>query len=574
VTADERVSDLDLRAYLRVLVRRKWVILAITLLAMVSAFLMSNAQTRQYRSTADLLFTSKASDTLFDPSTSQNQNLARLLLTEVRFVNGPDVRAAVAKALGSAPGVAATASATENVISISAVSSSPTRAADIANAYANAYIDFRRKSAVDDIAAVQKAFQQKVDELQTRISDIDRRISNTPKDQTSVLNGLENERSPLVSEQNTYRQQVSQLQFKSDFSSGIQIVSPAQPAGAAFAPTPKRSAFLAGCLGLLLGLSVAFLIDFLDDSIKGEEDVQHAAPGLPVLGMIPVVSGWKNKAAARLVSASEPNSVAAEAYRTLRTSIQFMGLDRPLRILQVTSPNASEGKTSTLSNLAVALSRAGKRVVVVGCDLRRPRLQDFFGLPNKEGFTSVLIGEVPLANAIQAVPDHRRLRIVTAGPLPPNPSELLSTARTEQALHAMRDSADIVLVDSPPVLPVTDAAVLSHWVDATVLVVSVGQTSRRELKRSIEQLRQVDATIVGIVLNGVPSTEGRYGYGYAADADVLAAHADEESRRAAAGRTTAGTRSGGAGRPPVLKPAAGGSPGNGHTPAREPTTPT
>src|SRR5439155_23031319 len=130
------------------------------------------------------------------------------------------------------------------------------------------------------------------------------------------------------------------------------------------------------------------------------------------------------------VTLTEPSSSAAEAYRTLRTSIQFMGLDRPLRTLQVTSPSASEGKTTTLANLAVALARAGQRVVMVDCDLRRPRIHDFFGVSNEVGFTSVLLGEVPLSEAVQEVPGERLMMLLASGMLPPNPSELIASERT------------------------------------------------------------------------------------------------------------------------------------------------
>jgi non-specific protein-tyrosine kinase len=207
-----------------------------------------------------------------------------------------------------------------------------------------------------------------------------------------------------------------------------------------------------------------------------------------------------------------PTSSASEAYRSLRTAIGFIGLDKPLRVIQVTSPSAAEGKTTTIANLAVALANVGKKVVVVDCDLRRPRIHTFFGIPNEVGFTSVLLGEVPLANAAQAV-GRRHLMLLASGQLPPNPSELLSSTRTAQVLATLQAEADVVLVDSPPVLPVTDSAVLSAHVDATLLVIRAGVTTRRQLTRAVEVLEQVAAPLVGTVLNGVTADEG-YGYTY------------------------------------------------------------
>ncbi|MCA1844272.1 MAG: CpsD/CapB family tyrosine-protein kinase, partial [Actinobacteria bacterium] len=160
---------------------------------------------------------------------------------------------------------------------------------------------------------------------------------------------------------------------------------------------------------------------------------------------------------------------------------------------------------------AVALSSAGDRVVLVCCDLRRPRIHEFFGLSNKAGFTSVLLGELPLPVAIQAVPGHDRLTLLASGPLPPNPSELLSSRRTAEVLAALQDHADFVLIDSTPVLPVTDALVLSGRVDATLLVCAAEHTTGKDFARAVELLRQVDAPLVGTVFNGV-AQESTYGY--------------------------------------------------------------
>jgi receptor protein-tyrosine kinase len=202
-----------------------------------------------------------------------------------------------------------------------------------------------------------------------------------------------------------------------------------------------------------------------------------------------------------------------EAYRALRTAIQFLGLDHPLRVLQITSPSASEGKTTTMANLGVALASTGRRVVLISSDLRRPRIDRFFGLSDDVGLTSVILGDVPLSAAVQRVPDVDGLFVLAAGPLPPNPSELLGSTHAEELFVALRAEFDMVLLDSPPVLPVTDAAVLSAYADATLLVATARKTRRRDFGRAVELLRQVEAPLVGSVLNGVTS-EGGYGYGY------------------------------------------------------------
>jgi receptor protein-tyrosine kinase len=279
-------------------------------------------------------------------------------------------------------------------------------------------------------------------------------------------------------------------------------------------PRPRRNAAIALVVGVVFGVGLAFLFEYLDDSIKSKSDLERAGRGaLPTLGLIPAVSGWKDRDEARVASVVDPKSPAAEAYRALRTSIQFLGLDHKVHAVQITSPTASEGKTTTLANLGVALASAGQRVVISCSDLRRPRIHEFFGLDNAVGLTSVILGEVPLSAAVQRVPDVENLYILASGPLPPNPSELLSSDHAADVLAALRAEYDMVLLDSPPVLPVTDAAVLSSRVDATLLVATAGMTTRRSVSRAVELLHQVEAPLVGSVLNGVKD-EGGYGYGY------------------------------------------------------------
>jgi capsular exopolysaccharide synthesis family protein len=231
-----------------------------------------------------------------------------------------------------------------------------------------------------------------------------------------------------------------------------------------------------------------------------------------------------------LVSISEPTSSAAEAYRILRTSIQFLGLDRPVRVIQVTSPNAQEGKTTTLANLAVAFAASGLRTVAVDCDLRRPRLHEFFGLANEAGFTSVLLGNLGLSKALQPVPNQERLLVLASGPLPPNPSELLSSSRTVELLRNLAEQADIVLVDSPPSLPVTDALILAQRVDCTVIVTTAGATTRKAAARAVEMLQQVNAPLAGAVLNGIDEESAYSNYSYRYYAMATEAPADRGPR--------------------------------------------
>ena len=214
-----------------------------------------------------------------------------------------------------------------------------------------------------------------------------------------------------------------------------------------------------------------------------------------------------------MVTVADPVSPAAESYRSLRTSLQFARQAQPLRTIVVTSPGVSEGKTATLANLGVVFAQAGERVVLLSGDLRRPRIGDFFGLDEQAGLTSVLLGQLTLEQALLSVPGFGRLTLLPSGPVPPNPAELLNSAQAQEIFARLRHNFDLVLIDSPPVLPVTDAAILARHADATLLVAAAGQTRRADLRRAAEKLDQVNAKILGIVLNKVSrQTERSYGY--------------------------------------------------------------
>ncbi len=214
-----------------------------------------------------------------------------------------------------------------------------------------------------------------------------------------------------------------------------------------------------------------------------------------------------------LVTLTSPRSPAAEAYRTLRTNLQFSSLDRSVRLVLVTSAGPGEGKSTTLANLAVASAEAGLRVIAADTDLRRPRLHELFGLPQAPGFSNTVLQDpaAPLPLQDSVVPG---LRVLTSGSLPPNPSELLSSQRGARVIAALAEQADLVLLDSPPVGPVADAAVLATRCDGVLLVLSAGKTSRDAAKRARAQLDRVGARILGVVLNNVrldPSLARYYG---------------------------------------------------------------
>ncbi len=205
-----------------------------------------------------------------------------------------------------------------------------------------------------------------------------------------------------------------------------------------------------------------------------------------------------------LVTISNPRSPVSEAYRTLRTNLQFVSLDKPLRTLLVTSPGPEEGKSTTLANLAVAMAQGEKKVILADCDLRRPSLHKLFGLEQNRGLTTMIVDEKAMSDPPLQETGVQGLWLLASGTLPPSPSDLLGSQRMDRVLEALKERADIVLLDAPPVVGVSDAAILATKVDGVMLVVSAGQTKRDSVQASKAMLEKVNAHIIGSVLTNVP----------------------------------------------------------------------
>jgi polysaccharide biosynthesis transport protein len=502
----------------RILWRRKFLILLVLLVAVVATAGIDETRTKQYQSTATLYFLAQgvSSGTAGASTALTTQQLA----TDVDLVQSAPVKAAVSKSLGApAPPVTVASVGTTQLADLTVQSTDPAFAAKAANAYATAYISQTRAQFVNQQLASETAVQTQINSLQTQINSVQTQLSQTSSSDTTTQATLQAKLTGLYQQQSSLKTQLSQLQLTTaQSSSGGQIVTPAVPSGVPSSPKTVRDIGIAAVAGLLVGIGFALLRDNFDDRIRGKNALEELLPEVPVIGLIPVIEGWSNRNAPFLVARTNPKSASSEAYRGLRTSIQFMALDKVTKVLQITSSSAGDGKTTTSANLAWTMAESGQRVVLVSCDLRRPRIHEFFGLPNDRGFTSVLLGEAELKDVLLPIPNQPRLKVLPSGPVPPNPSELLSSVKAHEIFKSLAAYADIVLVDSAPVLPVTDAAVLSKHADAIVLVVSVGLDGRRDVIRSVETLNQINAPIVGTVVNRAGETDSyayyNRGYGY------------------------------------------------------------
>ncbi|MEI6825237.1 MAG: polysaccharide biosynthesis tyrosine autokinase [Desulfuromonadales bacterium] len=302
--------------------------------------------------------------------------------------------------------------------------------------------------------------------------------------------------------------------------SNIKIVDPAITPDLPVKPQKKKNLLLGLLVGLMFGVGAAFFMDYLDDTIKDEEEAKRTL-NWPMLAMIPGIEapedGTAPTRASRLVVQHKPKSSVAEAFRGLRTAIHFSSLRRDTKVVMITSSFPGEGKSTIAANLALTFAQAGNRVVLIDCDLRRPSMNTIFEQPRSPGVTEVLAGDVPLAEALH-VTDTENISLLTAGTIPPNPSELLCSDSMRDLLAGLRVSYDIVIIDAPPVIPVTDAPLLTAFTDMVVVVIESGRIPAKAAQRMKELLLSVQAPVAGFIINDRTSlfsdTYGYYGKGY------------------------------------------------------------
>ena len=279
-------------------------------------------------------------------------------------------------------------------------------------------------------------------------------------------------------------------------------------------PKPTRNLALGVVLGLLLGLGLALLRDLLDTTIKNEKDCAEVTDATVIGG----IAFDPDAAKTPLLVQADPHSPRAEAFRTLRTNLRFVDAANHPRSIVFTSSVPNEGKTTTTANLAITMAAGGARICVVEGDLRRPRLLDYMGMDGSLGLTNVLIGQAELGDVLQQFAESN-VYVLGSGSVPPNPSELLGSAAMIETLRELESRFDVVIIDTPPLLPVTDAAVLSTIAGGTVVVVGAGRVDRDHLARSLQSLETVKGRVLGLVLNLIPTkgTDRYYSYrdGYA-----------------------------------------------------------
>ena len=384
-----------------------------------------------------------------------------------------------------------------------------------------------------------KAVQGQIDQLQNKIqSTFETTRLNLTKQEASIKEQIAQYEARLGKLPEAERTQARLMRFskvnadiytfllqkheeariaKASTISNINIVDPAIVPDKPVKPQKGKNLLLGLLVGLMVGAGAAFFTDYLDDTIKDEEEAKRAL-AWPLLAMIPAIEGTaKGSGPADLVVQTNPKSSSTEAFRGLRTAIHFSSLKRDCKVVMITSSFPGEGKTTIAANLALTFAQSGNRVLLVDCDLRRPALHKIFEHSRNPGVTEVLAGDVPLAKALHAT-GIDNIALLTAGTIPPNPAELLSSDSMRDLLARLRASYDIIILDAPPVIPVTDAPLLTALTDLVVVVIESGRIPANAARRMKELLQSVQAPVAGFVLNDrtalYSDTYGYYGKGY------------------------------------------------------------
>ncbi len=510
-TAFDDAPEMTMRDYWHVVLRRKWLLVTAVAVTVLAAMFMVSQQSKVYEGEAQMLVRNSNGDNVFTNQQQGAQNAARLIDTEIRVLEGNTVEDRVRQNLGvegDLPDVNGAAVGQTDVISVKVQSHSAETAAQLANAYVDAYIDVRREQNVNGLTDAATEVQKKVSDLQGQIDVLDQQIKDAGDSEKATL---EAQRQLLVDQKAVFQQRLDQLQVDASVQTGAaQQVRVAEVPTGPVEPTPLRTGALALIVGLLLGLGAAFLADYLDDSLNTPDELERATGGLPVLTSVPD-SPAPDK---RPVALSLPNDQTVEAYRGLRTALQFVAMERTVKVIQFTSPLPGDGKTTTAANLAVLMAQAGRRVVLVDADLRRPRLHEVFGADGSKGLTSAMLGH-PVMDLLWPVAlGAGHLEVMASGPIPTNPSETLGSQRMKAVIEELGRMFDLVIIDSAPVLPVTDAVVVAGLADAVVLVARANQTTDRQVREAVGLLERSAAPLVGCVLNGMDQSRDGYGYGY------------------------------------------------------------
>jgi len=514
---------MELRIYWQLLIKWLWLIVLTTVVAATAAYLVSIRQTPIYQASVRLRVVQGSGTNLVD--TYQDILLSeRLSRTYASMMTTREVMSQVLERVGLVdedPEILAKAITVQPVrdtqlIELKVEYDVPQLAAEIANTLPEVFIAYNEQQQTARFQSSKQALQEEPATPDKEIKETDSALAalgdlNDPNTQAQQ-SLLENRLAQYRSSYGNVLSQLEQIRLAEATSlDTLVVVERATVPKKPVRPRVLMNTLLAAIIGVMLGLGAAFLIEYLDDSVKTPDDITRAS-GLSTLG---VIVRHKKNGDYSLISRDEPRSPVTEAFRSIRTAIQFAGVDNPIRLLLVTSSGPSEGKSTVAANRAVVMAQTGKRVVLVHADLRKPMQHRYWDLPNTVGLTGALFFEQE-PEEIQKILEETPipgLWVIPSGQKPHNPSELLGSKKMKQFLDRLLQDFDVVIIDSPPALVVTDPVILAPITDGVLIVTETGSTSEQALVQTTEALRNVGAYIIGAVLNRFGG-RGRRGYYY------------------------------------------------------------
>ncbi|GAC1552594.1 MAG: polysaccharide biosynthesis tyrosine autokinase [Herpetosiphon sp.] len=512
-------SDRGISQYMSVLLRFAWLIILATASFGEIGYVVSRHQTPIYQATTTISIQEA-------PGTNTSTELQSIMLgqqriqTYTQLLQAKPLLQLVGSQFSFPHGIPPTSLTVTPVretqlIRVSVTDTDPVRAANIANRLVSVFNDQRRSLQVTRLEASKQQLQQQLATLQEQIAQTSASLAKTGPSSTTAPD-TDQLQSKLSQYRQSYTNTLASLeQVRLADAQGISSVvqeEPAEPPDTTIAPRILRNTALASLLGLLLSSGLLLFSERLNDKIRDPKALADFLD-LPILGYIARAQKTMDTAVA---VASDPRSPTAEAFRGLRTNIQFASVDRPFKSLLITSPSLGDGKSTVAVNLATVLAQGGQQVTIIDGDLRRPTLHQRLQLTNRNGLGELFVQpDVHVGDVLRRT-QTSHLTVLTAGRQPPNPADLLASNKMIEILNEVQAHASIVIIDSPPVLAVTDPAILGIRADGVVLVVRIGKTKIGGCLFAVEQLRHVGANVIGIVVNDAPVGGGNYGQAYSA----------------------------------------------------------
>jgi len=518
---------MELKDYIAPLRKWWWLIIAAGLVAGLASFYAASQQPNQFRARTTLMI-GRAIDNP-NPSGTEFWLTQQLAQTYAEIASREPVRAASMDALGMTwlPEYSVRAVPDTQLIEIGVTDTDANRAEAVANELGRQLILQSPTNDELDEQSRQDFIRNQLDGLELNITATEEEIASLQEELATVFSARQIADSQaliaaLQAKRNTLQSNYANL-LANTRQGAINTLNIIEPATVSKVGLNRwTTVMVATAIGVSLAVGAAYLLEFLDDTISTQEEIERVT-GLPTLAGIARIDGETSDE--KLVAFNQPRSPVSEAYRVLRTGIQFSSVDKPDRaVLMTTSASPSEGKSLTVANLAIVMAQAGHKVLVIDADLRRPVQHKMFGLNQNQGITSFMLEfniggddeemQESLGRVIQPTLVDG-LFVLPSGPIPPNPSELLGSEKMAVTLETLGAQYDFVLIDSPPILAVTDAVVLSRRSDGVIIVADAGTTRRGQLKQAVEHLRSSNAHMLGVVLNRLtPRSDGYYTYYY------------------------------------------------------------